>query len=63
MPCESTPEQAARSLGVSGAVRVDLIVTEGMNEYVLEVNSLPGMTETSLVPKATGPSKVRCQWR
>jgi D-alanine-D-alanine ligase len=44
-------EQAARCLGATGAVRVDLIVTEGMNEYVLEVNTLPGMTETSLLPK------------
>jgi D-alanine-D-alanine ligase len=44
-------EQAARCLGTTGAVRVDLIVTEGMNEYVLEVNTLPGMTETSLLPK------------
>lgn len=44
-------ERAAEALEVSGAVRVDLIVTEGQNEYVLEVNSLPGMTETSLLPK------------
>jgi D-alanine-D-alanine ligase len=27
------------------------LVTEGQNEYVLEVNTLPGMTETSLLPK------------
>jgi hypothetical protein len=26
-------------------------VTEGENEYVLEVNTLPGMTRTSLLPK------------
>lgn len=44
-------ERAARSLDTSGAVRVDLLVTEGQNEYVLEVNTLPGMTETSLLPK------------
>lgn len=44
-------ERAARALGCSGAARVDLIVTEGQNEYVLEVNTLPGMTETSLLPK------------
>jgi D-alanine-D-alanine ligase len=44
-------ERAAEALGVSGAVRVDMIVTEGQNEYVLEVNSLPGMTPTSLLPK------------
>ncbi len=44
-------EHAARALDVSGAVRVDLIVSEGHNEYVLEVNTLPGMTQTSLLPK------------
>jgi D-alanine-D-alanine ligase len=44
-------ERAAQALDVSGAVRVDLLVTEGMNEYVLEVNTLPGMTPTSLLPK------------
>jgi D-alanine-D-alanine ligase len=32
-------------------VRVDLLVTNGENEYVLEVNTLPGMTEASLLPK------------
>jgi D-alanine-D-alanine ligase len=61
MPARLTPalyknvlflaERAADALGVSGAARVDLIVTEGQNEYVLEVNSLPGMTPTSLLPK------------
>jgi D-alanine-D-alanine ligase len=44
-------ERAVHALGASGAVRVDLLVTEGENEYVLEVNTLPGMTETSLLPK------------
>ncbi len=44
-------ERAARSLAVSGACRVDLLVTSGENEYVLEVNTLPGMTQTSLLPK------------
>jgi D-alanine-D-alanine ligase len=44
-------EQAARAVDASGAVRVDLLVTQGQNEYVLEVNTLPGMTPTSLLPK------------
>jgi D-alanine-D-alanine ligase len=44
-------ERAAQALEVSGAVRVDLLATEGENEYVLEVNTLPGMTPTSLLPK------------
>jgi D-alanine-D-alanine ligase len=47
-------ERAAQALDTSGAVRVDLLVTEGQNEYVLEVNTLPGMTETSLLPKIAG---------
>src|SRR5580692_661774 len=44
-------ERAARALSCTGACRVDLLVTEGENEYVLEVNTLPGMTATSLLPK------------
>jgi D-alanine-D-alanine ligase len=44
-------ERAAEALGTTSAVRVDLLVTEGQNEYVLEVNTLPGMTPTSLLPK------------
>lgn len=44
-------ERAAQALDTEGAVRVDLMVTEGQNEYVLEVNTLPGLTETSLLPK------------
>ena len=44
-------EQAAHALEADGALRVDLIVTEGQNEYVLEVNTLPGLTPTSLLPK------------
>jgi D-alanine-D-alanine ligase len=42
---------AVRALGCTGACRVDLLVTASENEYVLEVNTLPGMTPTSLLPK------------
>jgi D-alanine-D-alanine ligase len=44
-------ERAASALSCAGACRVDVLVTEGENEYVLEVNTLPGMTPTSLLPK------------
>jgi len=44
-------ERAARAVGAVGACRVDLLVTEGENEYVLEVNTVPGLTPTSLLPK------------
>lgn len=43
--------KAHQALGCSGATRVDMIVDEMGNPYVLEVNTLPGMTETSLLPK------------
>ncbi|RJQ41733.1 MAG: D-alanine--D-alanine ligase [Nitrospiraceae bacterium] len=42
---------ANRALGCSGATRVDLRIDKGGNPYVLEVNTIPGMTETSLLPK------------
>lgn len=44
-------ERAHQALGCSGATRVNLLVTEDENEYVLEVNTLPGMTPTSVLPK------------
>lgn len=44
-------ERAVAAVGAGGAVRVDLLASEGDNEYVLEVNTLPGMTPTSLLPK------------
>lgn len=45
-------ERANRSVDATGATRVDMLVTEGENEYVLEVNTLPGLTSSaSLLPK------------
>jgi len=39
------------ALGCSGYSRVDLLVTESGAGYVLEVNTLPGMTALSLLPE------------
>ena len=44
-------ETAYRALGCAGAARVDFIVTPDGTPHILEVNTLPGMTGTSLVPK------------
>ena len=44
-------EVAHRALGCAGVTRTDFIVTEAGEPYILEVNTLPGMTATSLVPK------------
>lgn len=43
--------KAHNALGCRGATRVDLILDKAGNPYVLEVNTIPGMTETSLLPK------------
>ncbi len=52
---ENTKKMALRAykaLGCSGAGRVDFIVDEvDHTPYILEVNTLPGMTTTSLLPK------------
>jgi D-alanine-D-alanine ligase len=39
-------------IGCDGAARVDFRVTPHGKPYVLEVNTIPGMTETSLLPMA-----------
>jgi D-alanine-D-alanine ligase len=47
--------RAYRALGCAGAARVDFIVDEtDHTPYILEVNTLPGMTTTSLLPKIAG---------
>ncbi len=43
--------RAHNALGCSGATRVDFILDESNNPFLLEVNTIPGMTETSLLPK------------
>jgi D-alanine-D-alanine ligase len=48
---KTTALNAHLALGCSGATRVDLRVDNKGNPYVLEVNTIPGMTETSLLPK------------
>ena len=49
---------AFRAVGARDYARVDVMVTpEGM-PMVLEVNTLPGMTETSLLPKAAAAAGI-----
>ena len=42
---------AWQALGCRGYGRVDLMCSDEENDVVLEVNTLPGMTPTSLLPK------------
>ena len=60
-PAPLPPDQYARvnevclaahqALGCSGGSRSDVIVTDGGEVFLLETNTLPGMTATSLLPK------------
>lgn len=43
--------KAHQALGCSGYSRVDFLVTEAGDCYLLEVNTLPGMTALSLLPE------------
>lgn len=43
---------AHRVLGCKGFSRVDMLLDERNNLYLLEVNTIPGFTEKSLLPKA-----------
>ncbi len=47
-----TGVRACAALGTEGVARVDLRVDESLHPWVLEVNTVPGMTDHSLVPKA-----------
>jgi D-alanine-D-alanine ligase len=55
--CRALALQAHRALGCSGLSRVDMIVGESGIE-LLEVNTIPGMTETSLLPKAAAAAGI-----
>lgn len=49
---EEIGRRAAESLRTRGLARVDLRLDRQQQPWVLEVNTIPGMTEHSLIPKA-----------
>ncbi len=51
-------EEAHAALGCSGYSRVDFIVTAEKEAYLLEVNTLPGMTALSLLPEIAQHSGI-----
>lgn len=50
--CKREAVAAHRALGCRGMSRTDMIVTEDGVVHVLETNTIPGMTATSLLPDA-----------
>lgn len=49
---------ACESLGTTGIVRVDILVDRFRQPWVLEVNTIPGFTDHSLVPKAAAKAGI-----
>lgn len=51
--------KAHRALGCRGISRSDFIVTKTDGTYILEVNTIPGMTRTSLIPDAANAAGIK----
>jgi len=56
--CMRRAEQAVAATACKGAPRVDMIVPTGGDPLILEINTIPGMTETSLLPKAAAAAGI-----
>ncbi len=59
--CMQQAEQAVKATNCKGAPRVDMIVGDGGAPIILEVNTIPGMTKTSLLPKAAAAAGMDFQ--
>ena len=55
---QDTALMAHKALGCCYVSRVDFRVDPAGQAYVLEVNTIPGMTDTSLLPKAAGKAGI-----
>lgn len=49
---------AHKALGIEVYSRVDVLLDDQQRPYVLEANTIPGMTETSLLPKAAAAAGI-----
>ena len=47
-----TAERTFRVFGCRGVARIDMMLSSEDVPYVIDINTMPGMTETSLVPDA-----------
>ena len=55
---EEMGRAAYRALDCSGLIRVDFMLDRAEVPYIMEVNTLPGMTATSLVPDAANAAGI-----
>jgi len=55
---QRTCARAVAAVGCRGGVRVDVLLDVAENFYLLEVNTIPGMTGHSLLPKAAAATGI-----
>ena len=58
MAVQAAATAAHRSLGIEIYSRVDVLLDSDNRPFVLEANTIPGMTETSLLPKAAAAAGI-----
>lgn len=51
--------RAHRALGCEVYSRVDVLLSESGEPYVIELNTIPGMTDSSLLPEAAGVAGIQ----
>jgi D-alanine-D-alanine ligase len=56
LKCQELALRTFKALGCRGLARVDFRMSDEGELYVLELNNIPGFTETSLLPKAAAQS-------
>lgn len=56
--CQNLSLRTFEALGCRGFARVDCRITEANDIYILELNSIPGFTEISLLPEAAAKSGI-----
>ena len=56
--CRELAAEAFRALGCRGMGRIDMRVTPDYEPYILEMNTIPGFTATSLLPKAAAKAGI-----
>jgi D-alanine-D-alanine ligase len=58
LECQRLAVEAHRALGCAGMSRSDTIVTPAGEVFLLETNTIPGMTATSLLPDAAAAAGI-----
>ena len=56
--CQKLAMDVFKSLGCEGMGRIDFLMTADEKLYALELNNIPGFTETSLLPKSAASAGI-----